>query len=89
MVLGSVGLCSQSCHYTILVRIVELEADADYAEAVQWCLQSAPTYAWSGGWQEELVQCVVRSLEKCYQNMTLKKVPYRECEGFSAAGSFL
>ncbi|RMX85926.1 hypothetical protein D0869_03466 [Hortaea werneckii] len=50
-------------------RDVELEADADFAEAVQWCLQRAPIDASRNEWRKEFVQSVIQPLERCCQSM--------------------
>ncbi|KAI7326491.1 hypothetical protein KC315_g7553 [Hortaea werneckii] len=54
-------------------RYVELEADADYAEAVQWCLQRAPIDASRNEWRKEFVQSVIQPLERCCQSMAPRK----------------
>ncbi|KAI7104169.1 hypothetical protein KC328_g913 [Hortaea werneckii] len=54
-------------------RDVELEADADFAEAVHWCLQKAPIDASRIEWRKEFVQYVIQPLERCCKSMAPKK----------------
>lgn len=57
-------------------RDVELEADGDYAEAVQWCLQRAPIDASRNEWRKEFVQSVIQPLERCCKSMAPRKAVF-------------
>ncbi|KAI7279076.1 hypothetical protein KC345_g5557 [Hortaea werneckii] len=54
-------------------RDVELEADADFAEAALWCLQRAPVDASRTEWRKEFVQSVIQPLERCCKSMAPRK----------------
>lgn len=63
-----------SCHRQIVAqkwaKDIELEASEDFAKAVKWCLQEAPTTVTTDPWRQDYVQNVLQPLTRCYESMT-------------------